>query len=171
MKSAKLSYHKNFPQTPVSGWAGAHFYAWVNEKNDHGHWKRPIEKVHPFLHQRKLWCLLEVHFQGVNLIFAMPPELDQFIKVISQNPLPSGGSLVEGQKLGRPHNHWLSRLPKEAKPWAFRQKLCKYLETHPETSEFRQFYASQPIKLEFEGYYDSFQDALRAQGKLLKISY
>ncbi|KAB7614483.1 hypothetical protein F9L33_07535 [Amylibacter sp. SFDW26] len=164
MKNAKLSYHQDFPQTPVSGWAGVRRYAWVNQQNDSGQWKRPKHKyVYPFEKQRKLWCLLEIHFQGVDLIFALPAELDQFIEIMSQNPLPSGNRLIKGRKLGRPNNHWLSRLPKKTKPWAFRQKLCKYLETAPQASEFREFYTSHPVRLKFDGYYDSFYDAIRAQ--------
>jgi hypothetical protein len=168
MKNTELSYHKDFPQTPVSGWAGARWYAWINHRNDSGQWKHPIRKPHPFLSQRKLWCLLEIHFQGVDLIFAMPAELDQFIKIMSQNPLPSGGSLIEGRiSLGRPNKHWLSRLPKQTKPWNFRQKLLKFLETDPKVSEFREFYTFQPIELKFDGYFDSFYDAMRAQGRVL----
>lgn len=95
-------------------------------------------------------------------MFAMPAELDQFIEIMSQNPLPSGGSLVEGRvSPGRPNNHWLSRLPKQAKPWNFRQRLLRFLQTDAKVLEFREFYASQPVQLKFDGYFDSFHDIMR----------
>ncbi len=163
MKKIELSYHREFPRTPISGWAGVRWCAWVNPNKKNDQWQRPKWDRHPFSNQRKLWCLLKVHFQGIDLVFAIPAELDQFIEVLSQNPLPSGNRLVKGRGIGRPNNHWLARLPKGVTSWSFRQKLCKYLTTAPQIVEFRKFYVSQPVQLEFEGYFDSFYEAAGAQ--------
>jgi len=159
MKSAQLSYHPTFPWAPLSGRVGARMHGWVRERTASGQHKRPSWVTHPFLDQRKLWCLLSVHFQGVDLRFAMPEELDHFIEVMSRNPLPSGPSLVPGHPIGRPKNHWLARLPKAAKPWKYRQAVCKYLSDNETVGEFRDFYKGRPIVFEFEGVFDSFLEA------------
>ncbi|WP_421701439.1 hypothetical protein [Aliiroseovarius sp.] len=162
MKSAKLTYHESFPETPVSGRAGAKWIGWVKQTNISGQRMRPKSVQHPFLSQRKLWCLLEVHFDGVDLRFAMPQELDHFIDVLSRNPLPSGRSLAPECPVGRPNKHWLSRLPAKAKPWKFRQRLCSYLMDCPETAKLREFYRSEPIQFDFPGVFNSFLEAHKA---------
>ncbi len=159
MKSARLSSSRTFPETPISGWTGVRWSGWVREKTPAGQQMKPRRVVHPFLLQRKLWYLLEVHFNSVDLRFATPLELDHFIAVMSQNPLPSGWSLVRGQRWGRPNNHWLSRLPKAAKSWKFRQAICKYLQEAETVKLFRQCYASQPLRLNIEGVYNSYEEA------------
>lgn len=159
MKSAELSYHSGFPSTPISWWAGARSDGWVRPRTASGQFKRAARIVHPFLDQRKLWCLLSVHFQGVDLRFAMPEELDQFIAVMSRNPLPSGGSLVPGWPLGRPPQHWLARLPGKAKPWKFRHAVCEYLRQSEVARQFRAFYSSQPPQVRFGGVFNSFHEA------------
>ncbi|MBW6420669.1 hypothetical protein KX729_04375 [Rhizobium sp. XQZ8] len=159
MKSATLSYHREFPWAPMSGWAGATTAGWVQQKMPSGQRKRPKSVSHPFPFQRKLWCRLAVHFDGVDLIFAMPAELDLFISVMSQNPLPSGWRLLKGWPKGRPNGHWLSRLPKEAKPWNFRQAICKFLRENETVREFRQFYVAQPVKFSFEGIHNTWHEA------------
>lgn len=162
MKQAGISLHQDFPETPISGRVGARWIAWVKQVSSSGQPQRPKQVVHPFLSQRKIWCLLTVHFDGVNLRFAMPQELDHFIGVLSQNPLPSGRSLAPECALGRPNRHWLSRLPTKAKPWKFRQRLCKYLETLPEAEALREFYSENPIRFEFPEYFDNFFEAHQA---------
>lgn len=161
MKSAELYYSRNFPETPISIWADFRWRGWVKETTASGQRKRPAQIDHPFRFQRKLWCLLHVHFRGVDLIFATPAELDQFLDVISRNPMPSGYSLLPGQKIGRPSRHWLSRLPKEAKSWKFRQAVCRFLRENKVVGKFRDFYADQPLKEEFEGVYNSYSMAAR----------
>jgi hypothetical protein len=158
MKSAKLSYSRIFPETPISIWAGARIFGWTRESTPGGQYKRPRRVQHPFVHQRKIWCLLTIHFHGIDLLFATPRELDQFIHVMERNPLPSGWALVPGWAYGRPNRHWLSRLPKHTKTWKYRQAVCKYLRENKIVQEFRDFYEEQPIKFEFEGIY-SYHDA------------
>ena len=123
MKSAKISHFRDFLWSPVSGWVGACGWGWVNRKTASGQYMRPKWLPHPYAEQRKLWCRLEVHFNGIDLQFALPQELDQFIEVMSQKILPSGRALVASRAIGRPNNHWLSRLPGRAKPLKFRLAL------------------------------------------------
>lgn len=163
MKSAQTSLHSQFPATPVSYWAGARWRGWVREDDATGNLKRIDEVRHPFLDQRKAWCLLEVHFAGVDLLFATPQELDHFIGILSQNPLPSGRALVPECAVGRPSKHWLSRLPKKAKSLKFRDKLCQYLENCDAASTFRKFYKDHPVQCAFPGFYDSVEAARGAE--------
>lgn len=162
MKSANISLHRDFPATPISGWVGVRWYAWVPQTTASGQRKRPKSVEHPFRSQRKIWCLLAVHFDGLDLRFALPQELDHFIEVLSQNPLPSGRSLTAECAVGRPNGHWLSRLPAKAKSWKFRQRLCKFLVTCPEASSMREFYSQTPIVFEFPEHYASFAEAQQA---------
>lgn len=162
MKNARVTYHDSFPSTPMSGRVGARWIGWVAQQNANGQPRRPKQIPHPFLEQRKKWCLLEVHFDGVDLRFAMPEELDHFIDVMSQNPLPSGRALAPECAIGRPNGHWLSRLPAKAKPMKFRSRVCAYLSACPEAEELRQFYKSQPIQFHYPGVFDSFFEAHQA---------
>jgi len=114
--------------------------------------------------------LLSVHFQGVELRFALPEELDLFMSVMSRNPLPSGRSLVPDCAIGRPNQHWLSRLPKEAKPWKFRQAICKYLSECKTVKEFRAFYQQRPIQFKFEGVCASYFEVHAAVREQLSAS-
>ena len=167
MKSAQLSYYSTFPTTPISGRAGARWYGWLQQQTAGGQYRRPTRVAHPFMGQRKLWCLLSIHFQGVDLRFAMPEELDHFIAIMSRNPLPSGRSLVPDCAIGRPNRHWLSKLPKQAKPWKFRQAVCKYLSENETVKKFRDFYRERPLKFRFEGVFDSIQEAQQSRMETL----
>lgn len=163
MKSAKTSLHSSFPGTPVSWWAGARWYGWTREIDAAGNLKRHRQVRHPFLDQRKVWCMLEVHFDGLDLIFATPRELDQFIDVLSRNPLPSGRSLEPDCAIGRPNRHWLARLPKKSKSLKFRERLSGYLKRCDSAAEFRDFYEGDPVKFVFDGFYDNIPSAREAE--------
>lgn len=166
MKSARLSYHRSFPWTPVSGRAGARGWAWKIERMQNGEWARPVQIVHPFMSSVKLWCLLQVEFQGVELRFATPAELDHVCDILLRNPMPSGRSLVPECAVGRPNGHWLSRLPSKAKPWRFRQALLTYLARAKPVAEFRAFYKDvQPVQIP-DTVFDSFEEAQRARRRL-----
>lgn len=162
MKSAVFSRREVFPETPISFWAGARRFGWTRSVTPGGQRRRPQRIPHPFLSQRKMWGLLEASFQGVDLIFATPQELDQFLAVMSRNPLPSGGSLVPGWRLGRPNAHWLSRLPKAAKPWRFRRAICAWLPEQEAVRDFREFYRANPVQTLFVGVHSSPLEAMRA---------
>ena len=154
MKSVKLTYHDDFPWSPISGWVGARQIGYVLRKTESGQPKRPGYVIHPFLLQRRKWCLLTVEFERVELRFAFPRELDEFISVMTQNPLPSGSTLIKGRRLGRPNNHWLSRLPKKTKPLKFRKAICDYLGKAEGIITFREFYEADPVETTFEGVFD-----------------
>lgn len=163
MKSAQISFHRTFPATPVSGWVGARWHAWVREDDATGYLKLLSIVPHPFPNQRKLWCMLEVHVDEVDLRFAMPQELDHFIDILSQNPLPSGRSLTPNCAIGRPKNHWLTRLPSKAKSLKFRKRIFSYLSECHASAEFRDFYKQDPVITEFPGFYDTREEALASK--------
>lgn len=163
MKRIDLHYCNEFPWTPLSGWAGAKSVGWVLKFTKSGQPMRPDSVSHPFLVQRKKWCLMHVHFQKVDLLFATPQELRLFLEVMGRNPLPSGPSLLEGWPFpGRPNAHWLSRLPKRAKPWKYRQAICRYLSQSPDVKCFLAFYENEPVKFEFEYVFDTCIEAYKA---------
>ena len=163
MNNIELSYHREFPFTPLSYWAGQHINGWVNKQTVSGQWRSPTYGETPFATQRKLWCRLEVQFRGVTLFFATPQELDHFLAIMQQKHLPSGPSLVQGRRMGRPNNHWLSRLPAKAKSWKFRNAICEFLSRQAGVRKFRGFYQNQPVQTEFPGYYSSFSAANKAK--------
>lgn len=159
MKSAALTYHKAFPETPISSWVGARFWAWKPSYSLSGQPMRPIRSAHPFLVQRPLWCRLDVHFNGIDLRFAFPQEVDHFLHVMEKNPLPSGHRLSPGTRIGRPMRHWLAKLPARAKSARFRKMLCDYLHKEKKVQDFRAFYAARPVSFDFPEVCDSFQAA------------
>lgn len=160
MKQARLSYSKEFQWSPMSGWAGARSRAYRVQSFE----RSPVMVRHPFLESLKLWCGLELEYQNVFLQFSMPAELDLFVSVMQQNPLPSGESLVKGHRLGRPNNHWLSRLPAKAKSRKFRLGVLKFIDQNQTVKEFYNFYANKELALKVPGLFDSYQDAQRARG-------
>ncbi|MGR3635355.1 MAG: hypothetical protein ACU0BK_05440 [Shimia sp.] len=162
MKKAELRYSREFLWTPVSGWAGARAWSWTLSKTVGGKMRKPVRKQHPFTNSLKLWCQLCVEVDGLQLRFSTPRELDHFLSVIGQNPMPSGHRLVKGQLLGRPNNHWLSRLPAKAKSGKMRARLVAFLASNRTVAEFRAFYEGKDLQFEAPGFYDDFYEALRA---------
>ena len=159
MKSAQISFHDSFPTTPVSYWAGARWSAWIRKEDATGHLQHLTIVRHPFAIQRKAWCLLEVHFDTVELRFATPQELDHFVGVLAKNPLQSGRSLFPDCAIGRPKGHWLAKLPSKAKSRKFRKRICIFLAECPEANEFLEFYRNKPVQVDFPGYYDTIEEA------------
>lgn len=150
MKSARLTYHRRYPQIPTRYRVGEQFLDARSARVFTGYWPLPPQfRPRAVPRPRPLWCVLEVEFDGIFLSFVIPQELDHFLDVMSQNPLPSGHALVPGQAVGRPKRHWLARLPSRAKPWKFRQRLCRHLGTLPEAAAFRRFYRDHPVRFDF----------------------
>ncbi len=160
MKKARLNYSREFQWTPISSWVGVRKYAYRIQSFDRG----PIVVPHPFLQSTNLWCQLELEYQNVLLQFSMTRELDHFIDVMQRNPLPSGGSLVKGQRLGRPNNHWLSRLPAKIKTRKFRVGLLKFIESNKVVNEFYEFYSSRELALDVPDLFNTYDEAQRARG-------
>lgn len=153
----------------MTGWAGPGWGGWVNRQTASGQWKTPRYRQLPYLRQRRLWCLLHVQFRGLELVFALPEELDQFLEVMSQKLLPSGNRLISGLPYGRPNRHWLSRLPKKAKSWKIRSALGDYLSASPDVEAFRHFYRSFSPEQERRGFHRSFYEAINARQTDRKI--
>jgi len=95
MKKSWLTYSDVLIPTPMTAWADdGQWYGWVNEQTDTGQWRRPKRVRTGYQTQLKRWCILKVDYLDVNLVFALPSELDHFIEIMSKNPLPSGPSTV-----------------------------------------------------------------------------
>lgn len=128
MKNAKLLFSKDFKRSPISTWVGFPTFLYAKSTNPNEDWSVPVRVQHPIDTRRGPWCQLKIHFNNINLLFSLPLELDHFIDVMKQNPLPSGLSLSPYSNIGRPNRHWLAKLPKQAMPYTFRMKLINYLE-------------------------------------------
>lgn len=165
MKRASLSYHRDFPWTPISGWAGARWSVWLLRQSGPGRRIRIVREHSRFLRQRALWCLLTLDFDDVQLRFATPQELDDMLDILSRQPRPSAGSLVSWQRLGRPNNHWLSRLPKQAKTRKFHAALCKFVARDKTVQSFRDFYKDRAVAYDLQrpDEFDSYPDARKAR--------
>ncbi|MEM9972579.1 MAG: hypothetical protein AAF771_00265 [Pseudomonadota bacterium] len=142
MKHAEIRYSSQFPRSPISGWIGPRYGIWVQHRTASGQWRRPHWQRSPFFQNRKRWAQLITHLDGVNMVFATPQELDHFIDVMSQNPLPKGRSLgADYPATSLPNNHWLSRFPARGKSRKFREKAIRFLSSdRPAIREFRSFY-------------------------------
>ena len=122
MKKATVVYRETYRSTPVSFWAHRHL--------DGESWSAAtrFDPPLPAPVPGKGWAQLLVQFDGVELAFSSPAELDQVIDVLSRNPLPTTRRLSELRGTTRgPNAHWLSRLPSSAKPQGFRRRLVTYL--------------------------------------------
>ena len=123
MKRHEILYHPTFTATPLSFWVHRHLdedVAWVSSRT----FDPPLPKPVPALG----WPMLKVEFNGLELYFASAQELHHFMRVISQNPMPTSTQLskMRGTTLG-PNQHWLSRLPAKAKSAKMRKVLFEYL--------------------------------------------
>ncbi len=142
MKLIDLTYHDDFPASPISGWTGPRYGIWVRTKTSTGQRRKPGWQRAPFYSSRRKWARLEVHLDGINMVFATPLELDHFVDVMSRNPLPKGANLYPGfERPGLPNQHWLSRFPAKGKTAKFRAKAVRFLiSDHPRIRAFRTFY-------------------------------
>ena len=76
----------------------------------------------------KGYAFLHVEVDGVDLQFSAPAQLDHFIEVLSQKPLPTSRQLSSKRGLAvGPNGHWLSRLPANLKAPRAREKLVRML--------------------------------------------
>ena len=103
---------------------------WVHIETDGKHWYEsaafdpPIPKAIP----GRGWPIFYVEFDGFIFSFASLAEIDVCISTLSKKLLPTTRQLSaeRGTMMG-PNRHWLSRLPKETKPWRYRQRAIRYL--------------------------------------------
>jgi hypothetical protein len=159
MKNATLTYSQVFKRTPISPWIGVSFYLYGQTNNPNEDFGIPVRSRHPIDSLIGPWCQLKVHYNNVNLVFSLPVELDHFIEILDQKLLPNGPSLYKFTKVGRPHSHWLARLPKKAKPYAFRQQLIEYLNSSKEVKSFREFYQNREIQTHYPDHYSTYAEA------------
>ncbi len=113
-----FSYERDWRAAPVALWT--HVAVPNTEKVCDPPAPEPIpHKGYAFLH---------VEVEGVDLQFSAPAQLDHFIEVLSQKPLPTSRQLSfkRGLPVG-PNSHWLSRLPAKFKAPRAREKLVRAL--------------------------------------------
>ncbi len=84
----------------------------------------------PLAIPHKGFAFLHVEFDGAELWFSAPAQLDHFIDVLSKKPLPTSRALSSrrGVDVG-PNGHWLSRLPATLKSPRNRARLVESLRT------------------------------------------
>jgi hypothetical protein len=82
----------------------------------------------PAVVAHKGFAFLHVEFDTAELLFSAPAQLDHFIDVLSQKPLPTSRTLSSqrGLPVG-PNGHWLSRLPAALKSPRTRVRLVEAL--------------------------------------------
>ena len=74
----------------------------------------------------KGFVFLHVEFEGTDLQFSAPRQLDHFIEVLSTKPLPTSRRLSSSHGLpAGPNSHWLSRLPASIKSPGKRMQLVE----------------------------------------------
>ncbi|MCB9947645.1 MAG: hypothetical protein H6842_07440 [Rhodospirillaceae bacterium] len=77
----------------------------------------------------KGYALIEIEFDGVRFVFASLAELGVFREVLGRPLLPRPQGLDPARVRRYANSHWLSRLPAKAKPWRYRRRLVRYLDT------------------------------------------
>lgn len=119
MKPAyRFSYEKDWRHAPLAFWVH------IPVPGVPQQWNPPAPKEIP----HKGYALLRVEFEGFELQFSAPAQLDHFIEVLSSKPLPTSRQLSSrrGLPVG-PNGHWLSRLPAALKSPRKRVKLVQMM--------------------------------------------
>lgn len=114
-----FSYEKDWRHAPLAFWV----HIPVPGMPQQWHPPAPAEIPH------KGYAVLRVQFEGHELQFSAPAQLDHFIEVLSTKPLPTSRQLSSrrGLPVG-PNGHWLSRLPAALKSPRKRAKLVLVME-------------------------------------------
>lgn len=87
-----------------------------------------LEPPAPQAVPHKGFAFLRVEFDGHELLFSAPAQLDHFIEVLASKPLPTTRQLSARRGLAvGPNSHWLSRLPAALKSPRKREKLVQAL--------------------------------------------
>jgi hypothetical protein len=155
MKNASLSYHKECPITPLSGAGGATSFAYRCPVLENGRIGSAVPVPHPIKEARKLWCLLRIEVDGVEVRFATPDELDLFITTLRPGRMPSRTTRVfkgsDASRKNRPNQNWFSRLPAKAKSAKWRPVFQAYVKQSKDVQAFRAFYERDPLNWAWEG--------------------
>lgn len=142
MKTASVSYSRDFRPSPISFWVGPPGSFYVRRTGQNGQPLSPSLRRNPIYKSRMLWAYLETNLNGVDLHFATTLELDHLLEIFKRRVLPKGSNLTPGfDRPGLPNNHWLSRLPARSLSFKFRQDVIRFLTSnHRAIVEFRDFY-------------------------------
>jgi hypothetical protein len=114
MKGWRTEFTSVFKASPMT--------FWVHDGG--GNAARAVPKPHPVPGLGFARYLVE--FDGVQFEFSSTDELRECLRVLSQRNLPTTVRLSD-HSLAGPNGHWLSRLPAQAKPWRYRERLVPYL--------------------------------------------
>jgi hypothetical protein len=79
--------------------------------------------------------LFLVEIDGVTLRFTSLAELQVCIETLGQKLLPTTRALTAARGSLALNHHWLSRLPRSARPWRYREKAVRYLSRAAEAFE------------------------------------
>lgn len=111
-------------------WRSAPMAYWVHVEQDGAHWRDAQRYVpdapRPIPHRG--YPVLCVSTQGVVLRFSSQAQLDECVRVLAMNPLPTSRRLsaLRGPIAG-PNQHWLSRLPASVKSPRARARVVEAL--------------------------------------------
>ena len=76
----------------------------------------------------KGYAIYSVEIDGMIFRFSSIAQLEHCIDILGRKLLPRTIDLSADRGTSKgPNSHWLSRLPKKAKPWRYREKATKYL--------------------------------------------
>ena len=126
MKRHWIEYQESQPDCPMT--------FWVHRPADIRDWWRarefnpPRQPVVP----ARGYPVLKIEFDGFTFEFASLDEIRACIETLGRKLLPRTIDLANkgytwNATGGGPNSHWLSRLPKEVKPWKYREKAVAYM--------------------------------------------
>jgi hypothetical protein len=104
---------------------------WVHIETDGKPWRdsTQFEPPAPIKAGGNGYPLLCIEFDDLELKFSSIDQLKEFIRVMSQAPLPTTRNLSSRRPgVCGPNSHWLSRLPGKVKSSKVRPKLVRILE-------------------------------------------
>ena len=122
MKRHQIHYRGTYTATPLS--------FWVHHNLDNEVWAeaKKFDPALPVPTPGKGWPMLSVTFGELSLHFASAQELHHFMLVISQNPMPTSADLCKARGVDTlVDQHWLNRLPADAKTPKARREMFEYL--------------------------------------------
>lgn len=122
MKRHEIHYRDTYTATPLS--------FWVHHNLDNEVWAeaKKYDPPLPVPIPGKGWPMLSVTFGNLSLHFASAQELHHFMLVISQNPMPTSAELSKARGVDSlADQHWLNRLPTNAKSHKSRKEMFEHL--------------------------------------------
>ncbi len=121
---------KNFRVDYAERWQDEPLAFWVHREQGDAPWYQtddfdpPAPKPVP----GKGYAIYCVEIDGMIFRFSSIPQIERCIEILGRKLLPRTIDLAAQRGTSKgPNSHWLSRLPKKAKPWRYREKAVKYL--------------------------------------------